>query len=129
MFHVQIYDEERDFWSDYFTSDGVYMNGHTVLLANYYGSSSRIGKIGTLFYGDSKIIHPKSIRIIKDEIIFCRFDISYENIQNTRNNFWNQCIYAHDAFSNINAKIHLRDLHRFECYPYEISGLQLSPSH
>jgi hypothetical protein len=100
-------------------------NGFCSLHGNYYGSSTRIDPIGTVF-NSSRLEYPpvysncqgKHIRIMRgDEILYDVF-VTAEQFMN----------HSYDVNFSVrldnNITVYLRDLHRFDDYPYEISGVK-----
>jgi hypothetical protein len=120
MWTIQILTEDGNVWDDYITDypiisekDGrkmVYISGR------YFGSSTRMGDIGTVFYlinGMISDIQTKHVRVVdNDGKIVKQFKITPENK-----------IGINEISLDNDVKIMIRDLHRWSDYPCEISGI------
>jgi len=120
MWTIQILTEDGNVWDDYITDnpiisekDGrkmVYISGR------YFGSSTRMGDIGTVFYlinGMISDIQTKHVRVVdNDGKIVKQFKITPENK-----------IGINEISLDNDDKIMIRDLHRWSGYPCEISGI------
>jgi hypothetical protein len=100
-------------------------NGFCYLYGSYYGSSTRINPIGTVF-NSSRLEYPpvysnsqgKHIRIMRgDEILHDVFVTAEQFMNHSYDVNFSVCL-------DNNITVYLRDLHRFEDYPYEISGVR-----
>ena len=134
MASLQIYDGTE--WRNYITNDDNYDYN---FIGNYYGSSSRIGSLGTLLEGNTS--HAKHIRIINEESRICEFYVTKkaidyairptaENSDNITYAIRPVSVYptleVYDNTTNITGKITLRDLHLFPMHPYEISKMTIT---
>jgi len=118
--------EENAVWLNYI--EDAYDGGKEMcLLGTYFGSSTRNHTSGEVVVNDK--MYEKHIRIISDGNRIAQFHITRGNIENTMNN-WKlstsqlyPTMEVYDPITNLNAVVHLRDLHRFPEHPFEISGI------
>jgi len=112
---------DKDNLQKYISTEPSIQNNRIYLHGSYFGSSTRINPIGTIFnIGDNNTNYNyqgKHIRVIKDENIIVDLFVSAEEFM------------KYNPFFRINIGdiiIYARDLHRFENYPVEISGISFS---
>ena len=133
---VQIFENNQ--WLNYFTCQVNKMENkesiNLSLRAFYYGSSSRIGKLGEVVSNESKkpIYIPKKLRVKElDKNVIFECDLSIDML---RNNFVTNDLLpieigfplkVTDKIRNLNGKVIFRDLHRFTGNPIEISGISI----
>jgi hypothetical protein len=104
----------------------ILSNKRLQLVGGYYGSGSRMGEIGTVFKSDLykhrqyTDITGKHIMIKQDNKILYDFYVDGQKFADHLDTF------GHDVILDNGVKITLRDLHRFEGYPYEISGVEFT---
>jgi hypothetical protein len=113
---IQIFDIYNDKYVDYIMSVPKEINGYIYISGSYFGSSTRQGNIGTFYYHETNEILPLSIRILneKKEIV-ATIELNKNIIESIISTF--------TRYKLDNYIILYRDLHRFENYPYEISGI------
>jgi hypothetical protein len=115
---IQIFNENTKEYQTYFETEPIEIEDEIQLFGFYLGSSTRIGDLGTFYYkGNNKII-PKKIKIINNNNeVVKELDFKYDNIKSIidSNNFGYQL--------DDSSIIFYRDLHRFDNYPFEISGI------
>lgn len=124
MWKLQIAPENENNYCNYLIQepDKVYDSNNKLLgytlYGKYYGSSTRIGDLGTIYYGSLKKYITLKIRLLdeNDKILFDK-TLTKDDIENL--------IDSSSSFRINNAKIHVRDLHRWQGYPFEISGITI----
>ncbi len=124
MWKLQIAKENDDSYVDYLVQEPIkiYSSDNKLkaysLYGKYYGSSTRIGEIGTIYYQNTQKFIKIKVRLIDDNnnILFNKL-LSEDDI--------NGLININSSFKINNAKIHTRDLHRWHGYPFEISGITI----
>jgi len=136
MYKIKI-KNNQNIWEDYqlykenINKDEIYFRG------NYFGSSSRIGTIGTIY--DEKGIYEKIIKILYNDDTICTIHLDYDLLKNhdPNNNQLSSLKNIHKTLTpsiiintismenNFDVIIHLRDLHRWKYYPYEICQITL----
>jgi hypothetical protein len=126
MWKLQICKENENEYLNYIVKDPVkiydiFGNNIGYCLKEYYfGSSTRIGDLGTFYYIKTRLMKKIKLRLIDDnnEIIY-ETQLTTKNIKKLKKTEFgsNQLIK--------NAKIHVRDLHRWENYPIEIAGITI----
>lgn len=109
---------DKDNLQKYISTEPSIQNDRIHLHGSYFGSSTRINPIGTIFnLGDNNTIYNpqgKHIRVMQGENIIVDLFVSAEEFM------------KYNPFFRINIGdiiIYTRDLHRFENYPVEISGI------
>lgn len=109
---------DKDNLQKYISTKPSIQNDRIHLHGSYFGSSTRLNDIGTIFnLGDNNTIYNpqgKHIRVMQDENIIVDLFVSAEEFM------------KYNSFFRINIGdiiIYTRDLHRFENYPVEISGI------
>ena len=109
---------DKDNLQKYISTEPSIQNDRINLHGSYFGSSTRINPIGTIFnLGDNNTIYNpqgKHIRVMQGENIIVDLFVSAEEFM------------KYNPFFRINIGdiiIYTRDLHRFENYPVEISGI------
>lgn len=89
------------------------------LNGNYLGSGTRIGPMGTIFSQETRQTFGKHIVILRDDDLLYDFfveDVTFAALpENTE----------FEVPLDNGLTIKYRDLHRFQGYPYEISGIVL----
>lgn len=119
MSALQIFDGCE--WQDYLKNDDNHLN----FVGFYYGSSTRIGSLGTVMQRQQLI--ERYIRIVTNNERICQFHISTTNIAYAlRDTLHCPSLQLYDSITNMNATVTLRDLHKFPDHPYEISSFQLT---
>lgn len=120
---VQVFDEKDNDWNDYFKNTPTISekNGRTMisLYGNYFGSSTRMGELGTLFnLVDNQIsnFQTKYIRIHDNKgKILKQFKITPEN----------EIIsgFGYEIMVKDDIRVVIRDLHRYDGHPCEIASV------
>lgn len=87
------------------------------LYGNYYGSGTRIGPMGTIFFQQTKDTFGKHVVVLRDDELLYDFFVDGETFANISDNLNNEVELTNGL------TIKFRDLHRFPGYPYEISGI------
>ena len=133
---VQIFDNNQ--WLNYFTCCADKFEDEKLinlsLRAFYYGSSSRIGKLGEVVSNESKkpTYIPKKLRVKElDKNVIFECNLSIDML--TNNFVTNDLLPIEigfplkvtDKIRNLNGKVIFRDLHRFIGNPIEISGISI----
>lgn len=112
---------------------------HTIISGTYYGSSTRIGKLGEVI--NQSGYHDKKIRVLNDaDIILGEFHLTTIHLKEQFDNNdyvdyddsllpvpikigWPINLY--DEIRKVACIVRFRDLHRFPGQPTEISGLTI----
>lgn len=110
---------DADNLQKYISTKPSIQNNRIHLHGSYFGSSTRINPIGTIFnlnIQQNTPLNPqgKHIRVIQDKNIILDFFVSAKE-------FMNYDIMYRITLGDI--IIYARDLHRFDNYPVEISGI------
>ena len=109
-----------------YLQDKAEINGMNLsLMGKYMGSGTRIGENGTVFFtNEVDGIRQITGKVGKQIKIMCNDNILYD-FYVTDDQF---CCCDDDMNHSVNiangVTIQLRDLHRFQGYPYEISGVK-----
>lgn len=120
LWQIQILDKVTNEYVTYIKTNMIENNLEKHIITSYYGSSTRQGELGTFYYNETNEIIPLKIRVINNNLeIVLDFELTSEII--------NEIIKSNDInkYKINNIIIHYRDLHRFENYPFEISGIVL----
>lgn len=116
---IQILDLNTNKYVDYISAVPSNINNYLHIRASYFGSSTRQGSIGTFYYLETKDILPLSIRILNNKREYVKDIILTKDMIES-------IIFNNSTFYKTNEIIiYYRDLHRFENYPYEISGIAI----
>jgi hypothetical protein len=91
----------------------LHLNGY------YYGSGTRIGPMGTIFFQESRQTFGKHIVILRDDDLLYDFFVEGDTFASISENL------NLEAQLDNGITIKFRDLHRFPGFPYEISGIVL----
>ena len=118
LWRIQILDNTCNKYITYIESIMVENNFGKQIMASYYGSSTRQGGLGTFYYNKINKIIPLKIRILDNNLeTILEFELTNEIINDII------CSIDINGYKIDNFIIYYRDLHRFENYPFEISGI------
>lgn len=129
MMKIEIKDK-NNIWKEYLSSKPEIINNRIKIQGFYFGSSTRIGEMGTLYNKENS--YEKEIRILTEkEDIVCNFKITKDILEkNNPNKIFNKKIP--NLCNNIvmiskdkKIIINLRELHRYSKDLYEISSIIL----
>lgn len=117
----QIFDSVQNIFKNYIVKKRIDVDGFIKIYGNYMGSSTRIGKIGTFYIKNSETWIPLHIRVLdeNDDVLVNR-QLTQIDLEGMKDHSDNIIGYNID-----NIVIMTRSLHRYEGYPYEISGINI----
>lgn len=87
------------------------------LNGNYFGSGTRVGPMGTIFFQQTKDTFGKHIVILRGDDLLYDFFVDGDTFATVSEDV-EQLVELTNGIT-----IKYRDLHRFPGYPYEISGI------
>lgn len=136
MYKIKI-KNNQNIWEEYQLDIKNTNNDEICFRGNYFGSSSRIGILGTIY--DEKGIYEKIIKILYNHETICTINLYHDLLKNhdPNNNQLSSLKNIHKPLTpsiiinttsmenNFDVIIHLRDLHRWKYYPYEICQITL----
>jgi hypothetical protein len=103
----------------------IIRNGYCSLFGCYFGSSTRMGPVGTVFNSTLHQYPPIYSNIQGKHIRIMRGNENLYDVFVTGEQFRN---HSNDVNFSVNLNngvvVFLRDLHRFDDYPFEISGVR-----
>lgn len=120
---IQIFNNNTNNYQDYICAEPDINDDIISIHGWYFGSSTRQGELGTFYFGETKEIIPLKIRIIdnKTDTKLLEFDFNYQKDP--------ESMVLNRLNINDNLVLHYRDLHRFDNYPFEISGISFKLLH
>ncbi len=131
MWKLQICKENEDMYHDYIVASPKKMYNNNVLIGNslhglYYGSSTRINEIGTIYYGTTQDKQKIKIRLLdeNDNNLF-EYQLTDYDIHRLAKLDLNNNHIISKSHRIENVEIYCRDLHKWKNYPYEISGITI----
>jgi len=131
MWKLQICQENGNTWENYIVATPKKMYNNNVLIGNslhgqYYGSSTRINEIGTIYYGTTQDKQKIKIRLLdeNDNNLF-EYQLDENDIDRLANLDLSDNHKISKSHRIENVEIYCRDLHKWANYPYEISGITI----
>ena len=118
MWDFQIFDNNKNEYITYIKGIPNENKYYNYILGFYYGSSTRLGDLGTFYYYDTNEYIPLKMRIINNNLeVILEFELTEDIIKNI--------IMSDNLFGYKinNIIIYYRNLYKFGNNPYEIAGI------